>query len=240
MDESLWEKIVEHKRTIIAVTAVIAIAAAMSAIMVSGLAVSRARYTTDLAAVQCGLEDVSRQVSSIFALGPLATRADLTPIANQARAAVDGLADLRSDMEQTNTRIDDLQQQLREISGTPPEVWLQGTFDKGYTLHAKSSYPGNFTIRVHLCYSQPLAHNGTYEEAQRYFYSAINWTATTPAYVTCVSFNGTDWLLSELWWGIGILSLEAGNEIVIPVTPVGLTEMYATDLAYATIHRLTQ
>jgi len=240
MHESLWDKIVEHKRTIIAVIAVIGIAAAMSAIMVSRLAISRARYTTDLAAVQSGLEDVSRQVSSILALGPLATRADLTPIANQARAAVDGVADLRSDMEQTNARIDDLQQHLRDISGAPPEAWLEGTFDEGYTVHAKSSHPGNFMIRVHLYYSQPLAHNGTYEEAQRYFYSAINWTATTPAYITTVAFNGTDWLLTELWWSIGILSLEAGNETIIPATAVGLTQMYATDLAYATIYQLTQ
>ena len=240
MHESLWDKIVEHKRTIIAVIAVIGIAAAMSAIIVSALAIGKARYTADLAAVRSGLEDVSREIASILALGPLATRADLTRIADQARAAVEGISDLQSDMEQANARIDDLQQQLHDISGTPPEVWLEGTFDEGYTVHTKSSRLGNFIIQIHLCYSQPLAHNGSYEEAHRYFYSAINWTATTPAYMTSVSFNGTHWLLRELSWGIGILPLEPGNETIIPVTPIGLTQISPPDLAYATIHQIAR
>jgi len=118
--------------------------------------------------------------------------------------------------------------------GSPPEGYLTCTFGN-YTLHAKASEAGNYTANVHLVYSRAFSFNGTYAEAQQYFYTGINWTTGTPYYHTVVSFNGNHWTLAEAWWNIGTFTLVANNETAVAIPFAGLNSTYEPDFAYVEV-----
>ncbi|WP_218254180.1 hypothetical protein [Candidatus Magnetobacterium casense] len=104
--------------------------------------------------------------------------------------------------------IDTIQTTLQGI-GSPPEAYLTGNLTAGnLTIHAKASDPGNFTANIHLVFSLPI-------------YAGLNWT-TNITYVPVMSYNGTDWGTSQVWWNIGTFALAADTNTPIDITFAGL------------------
>lgn len=100
------------------------------------------------------------------------------------------------------------------------EGYLTGTYPD-YKLYVKTSEAGNYTADVHLVY-QPAAGNYTsYNQTLTEFYASINFTAA-PAYATTITFNGTAWGISEVWFNIGVYGIEPPSVAVIPITCTGL------------------
>jgi len=248
--QSFKDRIAEHKGTIIKVVAVIGIAAIISAVMVMALAVGKDTYTKTIERLEGGITvvgskaaDTENDVDDILALGPLATAADLAGVTSQTVGLAANLSALETRQDIDHAKIVEHGQTLTTLTGSPPEGYLTGTFANStgnYTLHARCSEAGNFTANVHLFYSRAFGFNGTYEEAQQYFYSGINWTQGTPWYRTVITYNSTDWHLSELWWNIGVFALTANNETTIPVVFGGLNATYAPDFAYVDIWPVLQ
>ena len=115
-----------------------------------------------------------------------------------------------------------------------PKGYLAGTFPD-YTLYVKSDEAINFTANVHLAY-QPAVGNTSYNQTLTEFYAGINFTASPPAYVPVVTFNGTAWGISEVWFNIGVYGIEPLSVAVIPITYVGLN--LTPSFAYVEVYRI--
>lgn len=239
MRESFLDKIREHKTMLIQIGVVVAIAVVVSAIMITGLATAKGAYDDDI----MGLEgDIARAGASINTLGTsLNARMDGVEAAAEAATSEVSIISVatteNSDAIGTlQTWKDDADPRITELEGqnSPPEGYLTGTVGN-YTLHAECSEAGNFTANVHLVYSRAFGYNGTYEDAQQYFYSGINWTQGTPFYRTVITFNGTGWNLGELWWNIGTFPMAANNGTAVAVKFGGLNSTYEPDFAYVEV-----
>lgn len=102
-----------------------------------------------------------------------------------------------------------------------PESYLTGTFPD-YTLYVKSGEASNFTANVHLAYWPAVGNATSYNRTLTEFYAGINFTASPPAYVPVITFNGTAWGTSEIWFNIGIYEIETLTKAIIPITCWGL------------------
>jgi len=162
----------------------------------------------------------------------LSTQAvDIIGLRARLEAAEDELEDARDD-------ITAIQGSLAELSNSPPEAYLTGTF-KNYILHVKSSEVGNFTANVYLVYPAPICVGNTtaYSETVSTFYGGINFTESTPAYVPVATFNGTDWGISKAWWNVGIFPLEATTSTLLNITCVGLNSTWEPSFAYVEVFK---
>jgi hypothetical protein len=227
--DSFIDKMREHKTTIIQAAVVVAITVIVSAIMILQLAPSKAAYNAAIAGFD---GEITRLEASINTWGTKLTN----QIENLETDTETATATNSRDIETLQTWAEGAEGRITtvEAQNSPPEGYLTGTAGN-YTLHAKSSESGNFTANVHLVYSRAFGYNGTYEDAQQYFYSGINWTQTTPSYATVVTFNGTAWELSELWFNIGTFAMTANNETAVDIKFSGLNSTYNPDFAYAEI-----
>ena len=128
---------------------------------------------------------------------------------------------------------------VEKINGGENMIYMSSTSSStgNYTLSVKSDEAGNFTAKVHLVYSRAFGCNGTYSECQQTFYSGINWTTGTPAYATEVTFDGTDWSLTELWWNVGPITLAADTEVALNITCTSLNATWEPDYTYVEVYR---
>lgn len=230
-----------HKVTVIAVVAAIAVAAAISGGMVHELAPSKNAHNADMtrldgemSAMTNHVVGLTDDVDGIVALGPLATEDDLVTIGNQTAGNAFNISVLQTRIGTAEDRIQEAREDIANLPGSPPEGYLTGTFGN-YTLHAKCSTAGNYTANVHLVYSRAFGYAGTYNETIANFYTGINWTQATPAYCTVVTFNGTAWGISQVWWNIGTFELVANAEKVVAITFGGLNSTYEPDFAYVEV-----
>jgi len=123
-----------------------------------------------------------------------------------------------------------------ESQNSPPKGYLTGTLGH-YTLHAKCNEAGNFTANVHLVYSPPLSvGNGTtQDQAVSAFYGSINWGLANRDYVPTLTYNGSAWGVSQVWFNIGTFAMAANNETAIDIIFSGLTGAYSPDFAYVEV-----
>lgn len=138
-----------------------------------------------------------------------------------------------------NGDIDTLQDKLATV-GSPPEAYLTGNFTSGnLTLHAKAHETGNYTANVHLVFAPPISTGNvtTQGEAMAAFYGSVNWTVTNAeAYVPVLTYNGSTWGVSQVWWNIGTFALAADTDTDISVVFGGLNTTYASVFAYVEIY----
>jgi len=117
-------------------------------------------------------------------------------------------------------------------------AYMAGNFSD-YALHIKSAVGGQFTATAHLVYSQGVGNLTSYQEAQDFFFNAVNWSmADVPAYQCRVSVNGTAWSIREIMFNVGVFELLPSIELVMPINCAGLNSTWQPAFAYADIHQL--
>ena len=156
----------------------------------------------------------------------------------------DTVADQAGDIDSLGDRLGDAEDRISTAESTlaevcsPPEGYITGAFPN-YTLYVKSSDAGNYTANVRLGYSPPrVTGNATYDDAMQTFYTNINWTAPVWDYICNLSNNGTDWLLCQVWFNIGVFDMLADSDTMVDITIGGLNTTYAPDFAYAEVYRV--
>ena len=239
---SFLDRIREHKTTIILTVVMIAIAVIVCALMTPKLAPSKGEYTTAIT----GLEgDIARASASINTLGTsLNNRMD--GVEQTVQTATGEVNLISMNTTQNSNAIQTLQTWAAGAEGrittveahtSPPEGYLTGNSTGNYTLHAKCSEAGNFTANVHLVYAALIYVGNTtdYDETVGAFYAGINWTLADRKYVPVVTYNSTDWGISQVWFNAGTFALAANNETTIPVLFGGLNATYEPGFAYVEI-----
>jgi len=236
--ERVMEKAKEHRETIIRIAVVVAIAASISAIMVLGLAPSKASYNADMSRIYDDTTMLTGQINSVLDLGPLATRAQLEAIRDQAENIRDEIVLLQTKMYIAENITTTMQNALAGIICSPPEGYLTGIAGN-YTLHAKASKPGNFTANVHLIYLPPVSvgNTTTQDEALQTFYASINWTAPfLRGYICTLTYNGAAWGISQVSFNIGTFAMVANTEKTVGIEFGGLNSSYEPDFAYVDVY----
>lgn len=231
--DSVKEILTTHKATIIAVAVAIAIAAAISGGMIHELAPSKDAYNDDItrldgemAAMTNHVVGLTDDMEDILELGALATEDDISALQSRMGTAED--------------KIQEAQEDIANLPGSPPEGYLTGDFGS-YTLHAKCSIAGNYAAKVNLVYSPPMGVGNatTMDEAVAAFYSSVNWAeASVPDYICGITYSGntTSWGISQVWWNTGTFELVANTEKSVAVTFGGLNVTYEPDFAYAEVY----
>lgn len=169
----------------------------------------------------------------VDALGTKASKTGLQELTDALGIQAGDISLLGNRVRNTETRLNTVEGDLAELTCTPPEAHLTGTFGE-YTLHIKSSEAGNFTADVHLIYSPPLwidGGNTTVEEILAGFTTSSGWVTPT------VSYNGTVWAVTGVGFNIGTFELAADTETTIPVTCTGLNSTWEPTFAYVEVHR---
>jgi len=231
----------EHKTMLIQVGVVVAIAVIVSAIMVTAQAATKADLAAEVAARE-GLD--ARASASINKVGSdLTDRLD--DVEASAETATDEVAILSVTAIGNSDAIDaiqiwkdvtDARLTTVEAENSPPEGYLTGTVGN-YTLHAECSEAGNFTANVHLVYAAPVyvGNTTTCDGTISTFYAGINWTMANRDYIPVVTYNGTDWGVSQVWFNLGTFALVADTEAAIPVLFSGLNSTYVPNFAYVEV-----
>jgi hypothetical protein len=219
------------------------IAVLISSLIMLGVAAGKGAYDTQIEELETSIGGVSTSVSHLTTTMNTA-QAQITSIGNKATANQAYINDLEGRLAEAEGNITDIRDSLAEVTASPLEAYLTGAFGN-YTLHAKVSDAGHYTANIHLIYLAPfyVGNVTTYDDAIGAFYAGINWTAvniTIPAYAPVVSFNGTAWGLSQVWWNIGTFILAANNETAIPILFGGLSGNYTPDFAYAEIYKVVK
>ncbi len=213
------DRIREHKTTIIQVIVAVAIAVVVCAIMTPQLAPSKGYVNTAITGLETDMAQASASINTLRT--NLDTRMDALEdntqgFASQINAIDNDISTLQGWSSLIDPRITALESQ-----NSPPEAYLTGNLTAGnVTIHAKASDPGNFTANIHLVFSPPI-------------YAGLNWT-TSITYVPVMSYNGTDWGTSQVWWNIGTFALAAGTSTSIDITFAGLVNQ--PSFAYVEIY----
>lgn len=131
-----------------------------------------------------------------------------------------------------------LQSDVAGLNEAASSSYLAGTFGN-YTIHARSAGGGNFTANVHMLYAPGLGNLTDYVAALDYFTASVNWSMeSVPVYVCTPTFNGTTWAVAEIWFNVGVLQLQPGEEAVFPVSCIGLNETWQPSFAYVDMFRV--
>lgn len=170
-------------------------------------------------------------------LGVKASKADLDGVNDALGEQAGDISVLVSRVGNAEGRLNTVEDGLANLPGNSFEAHLTGVFGN-YTLSIMSNEAGNFTANVHLVYSPSVGNATGYSEALNDFYAGINWTALVPAYMCLVTFNGTAWGVSEVWWNICTFSLIANTEKTIAVTCAGLNSTWEPSFAYVEVYRI--
>jgi hypothetical protein len=244
MRESFIDKIREHKTIIIEVIVVVAIAVIVNALMTSALAPSKGEYTNTVTELQGNDARASASINSLAT--SLNSRMDDVEAA--AQAATDKVTAMGANTTKNSADIETLQTWVTGAEGwiatveaqtRPPEAYLTTNSTGNYTLHAKCSEPGNFTANVHLIYAAPIYVGNTtdYVDTTSAFYAGVNWTsANTTTYVPTITYNGTDWGISQVWFNIGTFTLAADTEAEVAVLFSGLNSTYNPAFSYVEVY----
>jgi len=235
---SLKDRLGLTKETLIHIGMAVIIAVIIGAVIASQTGVSQSAYNEEQAQQAQSIATQGSEIASND--GDISDlREDFGTINEQYGGVANTVALHTGSINSTTARVGTLEGEVTDIQTelaavcSPPEAYLTGTVGN-YTIHAEASETGNYTASVHLVYSKAFSFNGTYEEAQQYFYTGINWTTGTPYYQTIVSFNGSHWGLAEVWWNIGTFTLTADTEKGIAVLFGGLAD--TPSFAYVEIY----
>lgn len=129
--------------------------------------------------------------------------------------------------------------QLQSDLGSLTAAYLTGEYGN-YSVHVKALVGGNFTVNVHLQYSPGKGNSTDYAAALDYFYTSVNWTmGGVPSYVCSPTFNGTAWVITDVWFNIGSFALHPDGVSILPVACTGLNTTWVPDLAYVDVFRLS-
>jgi hypothetical protein len=245
MGQSFMDRIREHKQTILQGIVVVAIAVVITMVGIMQFAASKDAFnnlvetTTQAdAAASAHITSLIKEVGDIQALD-LVSSADLIPITDQAAATATNITALGTRVGEAEADIQVHADQLANMHASPPECYLSGNLTAGnLTLHAWASEAGNYTANVHLVFSGISAGNTTQDDAVATFYTSVNWTTANRAYLPTVTFNGTDWHVSQVAFSIGTFALTANNETAMTVLFGGLN--YTADFAYADIYKVVK
>lgn len=236
-----------NKETLVHIGMAVVIAVCISAIILVTQAPSKGQHTADMARLEDGIvamgahvadtdDDVADLATDLATeVGTLEEQDEIT------QSQLDGVANIvaihNGSINSLGTRIANAEADIA-LFGSPPEGYLTGTVGN-YTLHAKSSVAGTFTANLHLVYSPPIGAGNatTYDEAVQAFYGGVNWAAAnTTSYIPTVSYDGTDWGISQVWFNIGTFALEENDEVAIDIASAGLNSAYEPDFAYVEIY----
>ncbi len=136
-------------------------------------------------------------------------------------------------------KLDQLEADLASVSFNESAAYVAGAFPD-YSLYVWSLPGGNFTANVHLHYSPGIGGSSNYTAALDYFCTATDWTGeAVPSYVCQPSFNGTAWVITDIWFNVGTFILRQNREIILPVPCVGLNTTWVPALVYADVFRLS-
>lgn len=133
-------------------------------------------------------------------------------VANTVGQHTGDIGALQTRMATAEGNITRLGDRINEV-GSPPEGYLTGS-PGNYTLHARASQAGNYTANIHLVFAPAVATgNDTLEGALDVFLGTITWNATyIKPYVPVLSYNGTGWVVTEVWWNLGTFALPDGTK----------------------------
>ena len=189
---------------------------------IDGVATAIGGLTTDVDAIQAAIDGMAG-------------------LPNDVAGHANWLADLDSRVDDTEYRITTVAADLEDITCSPPETRLTGTFGD-YTLYVNSSEPGNFTVILHMAYEPPLAAGGvnaTYNEAMAGFYMGMV-TSLDRYYIPALVYSGGDnrWLVTEVSFNVGVFDMEADTSTTVDITFTGLTITQAPDFAYVEVHEI--
>lgn len=164
---------------------------------------------------------------------------DINGLEARANTADNRINEARGNITTMQGNITTMWNDIEAITCSPPEGYLTGTFGN-YTLHAECNEAGTFTANVHLVYSAPLriGNTTTHDEILSAFYSEIIWVETTPTYVAVVTFNGTAWGISEVWWSVGAFELAANTEKEIDISCAWLNSTWEPSFAYVEVYAI--
>jgi len=230
LKDRIRDYITDHKETIIKVLVVAGIAAIMSGIIIAGV----------IDGVHSRLEELDSDVDRVLELWPYPTQDDIDAIGNRTDDNEDMIGGLDSRLGSAENCITALQNDVAGLLCSPPEGYLTGTFGN-YTLHARASEAGEFTVNVHLVYSPPLtAGNSTnFTAAASWFYDIIDYTSPyLRDYYCTISYDGVAWGISRVSFNIGTITLAAKAEAAIDVKCGGLP--VDPSFAYVEIYPVSQ
>lgn len=187
---------ITHKALLLRLATVVGISAAVSAIMILGLAVSPGTHATGILR---GDQQISRLEAEIGDLGSI-----LNTLYQDLRDAEDTLAENAQDIAKLEAEIAQLKEESPQGQNAT-EAWLTGIAGN-YTLHARGK-PGAYTATVVLCY-EPVAINATsYADAMDAFVAGID--SGGKHYDPTLSHNGTSWVITSISLNIGTFTIEA-------------------------------
>ncbi|MCK4714239.1 MAG: hypothetical protein KAT35_01585, partial [Candidatus Aenigmarchaeota archaeon] len=129
--------------------------------------------------------------------------------------------------------------QLQSGSWNEASAHMAGEYPN-YTLHMRSMIGGNFTANVHLHYVPGMGNSSNYTAALDYFCTAVDWTMEdVPSYVCQPAFNGTAWVITDIWFNVGLFELGQDQDAALPVSCVGLNSTWVPTLVYVDVFRLS-
>lgn len=125
-----------------------------------------------------------------------------------------------------------------ETIGSPPEAYLTGNLAAGnLTVHAEASYNGTYATNIHLVFDPAVTVGNatTYSEAVANWTATVNWShADVKLYIPVATYNGTAWVITQVWWSTGTFDLVADTEKDISILFGGLAD--TPDHAYVEIY----
>lgn len=202
---------------------------------------SKGMVNDAIADFQGQVNTISQQVQ-----GAISQSQDALSQAQQAQSAIQNITDslgiqagelslYHAQLTNAFGRLNAVENSVANFHCSVPEDYLTGLFPN-YTLCVKSSEAGNFTANVHLAYPAPIYVGNTtsYDETVSAFYAGINFTQPTLAYVPVITFNGTSWGISEVWFNIS--TFEVIDEASIPITCLGLN--LTPSFAYVEVYKI--
>jgi type II secretory pathway pseudopilin PulG len=165
-----------------------------------------------------------------------------TTIQQGINDGLDGMSSLlnqtEADIATVTAALVAVQSDVAGLNEAALSSYLAGTFGN-YTIHARSAGGGNFTANVHMLYVPGVGNETDYGAVLGFFTAGVNWSMeSVPAYVCTPTFNGTSWALTEVWFNVGILQLQPGEEAVFPVSCIGLNETWQPTFAYVDMFRV--
>jgi len=228
---SLKDRLGLTKETLIHIAMAVIIAVILSSLVSSQLNVSGGTYDADMARMEQSVTKMASYVAgNAQDIGEL--QSDLGIINDQYGGVANTVGLHTGSIEAQGTRLDTVEGNITTLRDefaavcSPPEAYLTGNFTTGnLTIHAEASSNGTYTANVHLVFATAVA-NWT---------ATANWTAANvKAYVPVVTYNGTDWLTTGVWWNIGTFALVADTQKDITVLFGGLAD--TVSFAYVEIY----
>jgi len=234
LKDRIADKLKLSKESLTHIGIAVGIAVIIFAIILTAAVPSNA----DIDRIDTNIATISGILYPISEMGTLATEAQLQGISNKIADHTGNITYLDNRADSTEEQINAVVADLEDIVCSPPEGYLTGTFGN-YVLHVRTNEACDFTADIHLAYSTPKAVGNatTYDQAVQAFYASINWTGPAVQDYFCdITYNGTAWGISQVWFNVGTFSLTVHGEMAIDITFSGLNSTYEPDFSYAEVY----